>query len=207
MIGSYGLCLCHQLKVGFFLDFTPFSKTHSLCNIQQHFPYSESEIGGKRSVKSKNVSGSRFHFIIIRCFGLQQHLHMLIQFIVLRLHIHSDRSAMTLSTPKILFPTNNQTIASSLTFYNRDYVSSPLSFLLPGTVDLIPEYPWLVFRSRIQQNLRMLLHQSRNKRRAKISTVHSYGQSKLSTQTIKRTGRIVHFFTRWTEQLHAVVSK
>ena len=125
MIGSYGLCLCHQIKVGFFLDFTPFSKTHSLCNIQQHFPYSESEIGGKRSVKSKNVSGSRFHFIIIRCFGLQQHLHMLIQFIVLRLHIHSDRSAMTLSTPKILFPTNNQTIASSLTFYNRDYVSSP----------------------------------------------------------------------------------
>ena len=133
MIGSYGLCLCHQIKVGFFLDFTPFSKTHSLCNIQQHFPYSESEIGGKRSVKSKNVSGSRFHFIIIRCFGLQQHLHMLIQFIVLRLHIHSDRSAMTFSMPILskftysLSPTNKQSIVSSLTFYNRDYVSPPLS--------------------------------------------------------------------------------
>lgn len=74
-------------------------------------------------------------------------------------------------------------------------------------MDLIPEYPWLILRSRIQQNLRMRLHQRRNKRRAKISTVHSYNQSKLSTQTIKRTGRIVHFFTGRTEQLHAVVSK
>ena len=136
---------------------------------------------------------------------------LLLTFRSLLLHVIPFSEQSNLFTfrflPQLLFPTNNQTIASSLTFYNRDYVSSPLSFLLPGTVDLIPEYPWLVFRSRIQQNLRMLLHQSRNKRRAKIGTVHTYSQSPASAQTIKRTGRIVHFFTRWTEQLHAVVSK